>query len=98
MMDWNSWLVVAENLGLARLRVSAYLNFLMILFDRVTITFMRKVPKSFYKVGSYRFNTFQYNHHSYRNSKLTQKFKNESKIWNKIPITFSCLLGFEISS
>ena len=36
MMDWNSWLAVAENLGLARLRVSAYLIFLMILFDRVT--------------------------------------------------------------
>ena len=86
-MDWNSWLVVAENLGLARLRVSAYLNFLMILFDRVTSRLWEKSQKVFTKLGHTDSTHFSINLHSYRNSKLTQKFKKlNQKYGTKYPI------------
>ena len=86
-MDWNSWLVVAENLGLARLRVSAYLNFLMILFDRVTSRLWEKSQKVFTKLSHIDSTHFSINLHSYRNSKLTQKFKKlNQKYGTKYPI------------
>ena len=92
-MDWNSWLVVAENLGLARLRVSAYLNFLMILFDRVTSRLWEKSQKVFTKLGHIDSIHFSIHLHSYRNSKLTQKFKklNQKYAWNKISHFLACL-------